>query len=146
LNDSLSQYDTWNFNQSEYSINWVTEQGYGAGGGSGMDYSNLALTNQSNVFTTNQTFNTGLNVSDIFYVDSANNRIGIGTSTPTNNLEIGFNTTMTKANSIINTGDKTSLTIRTESEGIEITRVDSPHDKGVFTLRNFDTNVASFVI
>ena len=66
--------------------------GYGIGltGVSSMNYANLALTNQSNVFTSNVTISNNLTVGgNRFYVDGSNNGyVGINTTTPSNVLHV----------------------------------------------------------
>jgi len=58
-------------------------------GGNLMDFPNAAKTNQANVFGAyNQTFDT-----DTLFVDAANNRVGIGTTSPGNTLDIKANDT-----------------------------------------------------
>jgi hypothetical protein len=55
LNDTFSQYDTWNFNQSINLQAWVLNQNY-LTSVAGSDNTNLAYLNNSQTFSVNQTF------------------------------------------------------------------------------------------
>ena len=72
---------------------------------SGMDYTNLAMINESNVFSLlnefigNVSFGDNLTVgNNIFYVDSKGGKVGIGTSSPSEKLTVGGNVNMTSNN------------------------------------------------
>lgn len=57
--------------------------------GNAATVTNGVYTNVANTFTANQTINGNLTVdTDTLYVDSANNRVGIGTTSPAYNLDV----------------------------------------------------------
>src|SRR3989344_2801849 len=95
-------YDKFAYNQTIGAINYITSGGYinSAQGnntyiklnGALADYNNIALTNQSNVFFGNITIKNNLTVGlNTLYVDSANGRVGIGTTKSTSALNVTGN-------------------------------------------------------
>jgi len=86
INSTFANYDDWNLNESILMQLWVGEQGYITDAGWDMDYTNLAMINQSNTFALNQSLSKSLLVtnyldvdSNTLFVNSAGNKVGIGT-------------------------------------------------------------------
>src|SRR3989344_2091700 len=93
-------YDQWSYNQTTGAINYITSGGaltsiqgnntYIKTGGALTTYSNIALTNQSDVFSGNITLmesNFTVNGS-VFYVEGKTGKVGIGTTSPSSALNV----------------------------------------------------------
>ncbi len=133
------------------TANAFVGSGTGLTGVSSMVYTNLALTNQSNVFSGNITITENLTVDGgTLYVDSVNNRVGILTVSPSSALnvtgDVGVTGTVT-ATSFVGSGagltgisgmSYTNLALRNESNVMQ----------GNLTLKesNFTINGSVFYV
>jgi len=88
---NLSMYQSCTALETDASGNMLC----GSDDGGSMDYTNIALTNNSNIFTENQTIEDSLNITnylrvdnDTLFVNTHNNKVGIGTIDPESKLYV----------------------------------------------------------
>lgn len=98
-NSSLGTYDTWAYNMTTPAISYADASfitsanlnasyllvGENLSASAGMDYTNIAMTNQSNTFAAgyNQTFDT-----NTLFIDAGSHSVGIGTANPGYKLHV----------------------------------------------------------
>ena len=151
-------YDKFAYNQTIGAINYITSGGYinSAQGnntyiklnGALADYNNIALTNQSNVFFGNITIKNNLTVGlNTLYVDSANGRVGIGTTNPSSALNVLGNINITGGLNL--SGYLTCSALETDANGSVVCGTDdtgggggsSPWTQGINTVYNDTPNI-----
>jgi len=102
----------------------------GSDNGGSMDYTNLAMTNESNSFGNHdQTFDT-----DTLFLDAAGDKIGIGTITPNSKLTVwdgDLNVSNATATALFVDGDNGRVGIGTTSPGYKLHVVPSSAGDGV---------------
>lgn len=105
----------------------------------GMDYTNVAMTNQSNTFGGhNQTFDSGT-----LFIDAKNDRIGIGTINPSHKLEVNGNISAKGTVELGNDADLSDLTPAGAEKGFaefshRITDFKTPDKSGIYSKITFD--------
>src|SRR3989338_3573589 len=151
-------YDRFAYNQTIGAINYITSGGaltsvqgnntYIKIGGALTNYNNIALTNKSNVFFGNITIKNNLTVGlNTLYVDSANCRVGIGTTNPSSALNVLGNINITGGLNL--SGYLTCSALETDTNGSVVCGTDdtgggggsSPWTQGINTVYNDTPNI-----